>query len=295
MTPWNAYLDGRKIPLADAKVSALDRGFLFGDGVYEVTRVYDRKPFLSEAHWARLRRSLRELGIEGVDVAALERQSLELVAESAFADATLYVQVTRGPRGLRSHVFRSAVPVAAPPGAPAFPELPTTFLYVAPANAAMAAIREHGGLAITAPDLRWGRCDIKSVNLLANVLAMQSAKDAGTFEAILVNASGTMTEGSHTNAFAVVDGVVRTHPEGPRILTGVTRQFVLALARDVDLPVEERAVTGDELARATEVFVTGTTTEVSAIVRLDDRTIGDGTPGPVVRKLQAAFRSARGG
>lgn len=292
MSVWNAYLDGKKVPLAEAKVPALDRGFLFGDGVYEVARVYDRKPFLLDEHFARLRRSLRETSIEGVNESALREQVLELVAESAFSDATLYVQVTRGARGLRSHVFRAATPAVAPPGAPVFPERPTTFAYVAPANAAMAAIREDGGIAVTGPDLRWGRCDIKSINLLPNLLALQAAKDAGAFEALLLR-DGVLTEGSHTNAFAVVDGKVRTHPEGPGILTGITRQFVLGLARDAAVPIEERAVTKEELHRAEEVFVTGTTTEVSAITKFDGRTVGDGKPGPVVRKLQAAFAKAR--
>lgn len=294
MTVWNAYLNGNKVPLAEATVPALDRGFLFGDGVYEVARVYDRKPFLLEAHWTRLRRSLKEVAIEGVDVDALDAEANELVRESTFGDATIYVQVTRGARGIRAHVFRAAAPAAPLPGAPSFPDRPTTFLYVAPANPGAAAIREHGGPAMTVPDLRWGRCDIKSVNLLANVLAMQAAKDAGAFEALLVNAEGVVTEGSHSNAFVVVDGVVRTHPEGPRILTGITRQFVLSLARDVGVKVEERAVTRDDLPRAAEIFMTGTVTEVSPVTTLDGKKIGDGVPGPIVRKLQAAFEKAKG-
>ena len=293
MSTWNAYVNGKKLPLQDATVPALDRGFLFGDGVYEVARVYDRVPFLFNEHLERLRRSLRELSIEGVDIEALTKQTFELVAESQFADATLYIQATRGARSLRSHVFRNPIPALEPMGVPTFASHPTTFAYVAPANTAMTAIRQKGGTGITVPDLRWGRCDIKSLNLLANVMALQSAKDAGAFEALLMNQDGLLTEGSHTNAFAVVDGKVRTHPEGQRILTGITRQFVLGLAEKCRIAVEQRAVTKEELARASEVFVTGTTTEVSAMTRIDDRIVGDGVPGPVVRALQAAFAEAR--
>lgn len=273
-----ANINGATMPLADAKVSALDRGFLFGDAVYEVLRVYGGKPWLEEEHFSRLEQSLAAIRIGGVDVARLRRRAHETIAAGAFREAIVYVQVTRG-AAPRAHPF--------PAGA-----TPLEFLYVAEFKDPYEEARRDGAGVISRPDVRWDRCDIKSTNLLGNVLAMQEAKEAGCLEALLYLPDGTLTEGTHTSFFGVLNGALLTAPNSNAILPGITRGLVLRLAARAGVPVREQVLRKDDLGAVTELFLTGTTTEVMPIVRVDDRPVGDGKPGPVTRRLQEVYRQA---
>jgi D-alanine transaminase len=273
-----ANIDGQILPLADVKVSVLDRGFLFGDAIYEVLRVYQGRPWLEDDHFARLARSLAEVRIVGADLARLRHRMYDTIAAGNFREATVYIQVTRGVAP-RAHAF--------PPDTP-----PTEILWVSEFNDPYAEARQRGAAVALYPDIRWDRCDIKSTNLLGNVLAMQAAKEAGCVEAVLYLPDGTLLEGSHSSFFGVRDGVVRTAPNAHAILPGCTRGFVLGLAAKLGLRVEERPLNRDELGRVPELFLTGTTTEVLPVVRVDQQVIGDGEPGPVTRRLQEAYDDA---
>jgi D-alanine transaminase len=273
-----ANLDGQLLPLSEVKVSALDRGFLFGDAVYEVLRVYGGRAWLADGHFTRLGRSLREVRIEGVDVGRLRRRMEETVSAGGFQEAMVYLQVTRG-AAPRSHPFPTETP-------------PLELLWVQEYEDHHEEGRRDGSRVSLQPDIRWGRCDIKSTNLLANVLAMQAAREAGCGEALLYLPDGTLTEGSQSSLFGVMDGCLRTHPAGPHILPGVTRDFVLGLARRVGVPVREQPVRLGDLERVTELFLTGTTSEVLPVTEVDGRAVGEGGPGPITRRLQEAYRQA---
>jgi D-alanine transaminase len=271
-----ANINGVSIPLSEAKVSALDRGFLFGDAVYEVLRVYGAKPWLEEEHFRRFERSLAAVRIAGVDVARLRQRMHDTIRAGGFREAMAYLQVTRG-AAPRAHPFPANT-------------APLEFLYVQEFHDAYAAAREAGGRVITHPDIRWDRCDIKSTNLLANVLAMQAAKEAGCLEAILCLADGTLTEGTHTSFFGVLHGTVLTRPCSNAILPGITRGLVLRLAERAGVPVREQILKRDDLAEVSELFLTGTTSEVLPLVSVDGKPVGDGRPGPITRRLQEAYR-----
>jgi D-alanine transaminase len=273
-------LGGERMPLAEARVSVLDRGFLFGDGIYEVLRVYAGKPWLADDHFARLARSLEEIHIQGVDLDRLRRQMHDLIAAGPFREAVVYIQVTRGvaPRG---HAFPARIH-------------PTELMWVQEVGDSYATQRDQGVTVSLQPDLRWKRCDVKSVNLLANVLANQAAKEASSAEAILVDDAGIITEASHSSFFGVVNGVLRTTVLNPGILPGVTRKFVMGLIEKLGLPLEERSLHRDELATASELFLTGTSLEVCPVVRVDEMVVADGKPGPITRRLQEAYREVLG-
>jgi D-alanine transaminase len=264
------------MPLADVRIPALDRGFLFGDAVYEVIRVYAGRPFLFDEHIARLARSLEAIRIHGIELPRLKQRVLDTIAAGPFREATVYIQVTRG-AAPRSHPFPANVE-------------PLEFLYVQPFIDPYVETRTHGVAVITTPDLRWERCDIKSTNLLANVLAAQAAKEAGAFEAVFHLADGRLLEGTHTSLFGVLDGRLLTAPQSPGILPGITRGLILRLAREQQVPLHEHTLMLPDLARVSELFLTGTTSEVMPVVRVDRQAIGDGSPGPVTRRLQEAYR-----
>lgn len=268
-------LNGVRMPLTEARVPVLDRGYLFGDGIYEVLRVYRGKPWLEADHFGRFDRSLKAIHIHGVDLERFRRQMRETIAEGGFKEAIVYMQVTRGvsPRG---HAFPANV-------------RPTELLWVNEIGDPYVKQRETGVRVSLQPDLRWKRCDVKSVNLLGNVLANQAAKEAGAIEAVLYLPDGTLTEASHSSFFGVVDGVIRTTDEGPGILPGVTRKLTLELAERAGVGVEFRSLHRDELPRVQELFLTGTSLEVCPIVAVDDLEVAGGTPGPVTRRLQAAY------
>jgi D-alanine transaminase len=275
-----AFINGRFLPWHEATVPIEDRGFQFGDGVYEVIRTYHGRPFELDAHLNRLDRSARELSLVQPYARGQWTEWIQQgVREAGYAEAKVYLQVTRGVAP-RDHTFPSKI-------------APTVVMTIRELTPFPVKTRETGVIAKTCEDLRWGRCDIKSVNLLANVLAREEAKQAGVFEAILVK-DGLVTEGSVSNVMAVQSGTVVTAPEGPRILSGVTRTVVLELARTAGIPVREQFLSIESLYKADEVFLTGTTVEVLAVVQIDGRTIGAGRPGPVVRALASRWAAFTG-
>jgi D-alanine transaminase len=273
-----ANINGQQLPLAQATVPALDRGFLFGDAVYEVLRVYRGKPWLEEEHFRRLERSLQAVRIAGVDLERLRGRMRQTIAAGPFQEATVYIQVTRG-AAPRSHPF--------PTGA-----TPLEFLFVQEFHDPYREARQTGASVLTQPDVRWDRCDIKSTNLLGNVLAMQAAKEAGCLEALLYLQDGTLTEGTHTSFFGVLEGSVLTAPNSNAILPGITRGLLLRLVAAAGVPVREQVLKKSDLTRVSELFLTGTTSEVLPVVRVDGQAIADGRPGPITRRLQDAYAQA---
>ena len=267
------YLGGEFVPRERAAVSIDDRGFLFGDAVYEVIRVVRGRFIEPERHLRRLARSLREVGLPAPALDLLG-VAADLVRRNDLGglEATVYAQVSRG-AAPRQHAFP-------PSGTP--PTVLVTAMPFTPRTDLIAS----GVAVITLPDVRWSRCDIKSVNLLPNVLAAQRAAEAGAFEAILVR-DGVVTEATRSNVLAIVGGVLRTHPTGPLILPGVTREVVLELALEAGVPLREEELGADELFAAEEVLLTGTTADVTPVVTVDGRAVGKGRPGPVGRRLGA--------
>jgi D-alanine transaminase len=270
-----AFVNGRFLPWEEATVSIDDRGFQFGDAVYEVIRTYRGGPFELAAHLARLDRSAKELSLrQPYTKDQWKRWIQQGLSLAGYQDAKIYIQITRG-IAPREHSFPSNI-------------LPTVVMTIREFHSLAPEVRRAGVSACTWEDLRWGRCDIKSVNLLANVLAREEAKKVGVFETILVR-DGFVMEGALSNVMAVQDEVVITAPEGPRILSGVTRTVVLGLAKKDDIVIEERFIPVDLLYRADEVFLTGTTLEVLGVVQIDGKTIGAGQPGPITKTLAARW------
>jgi len=269
------YLDGRYVPRDEARVSVDDRGFLFGDGAYEVTRAIRGRLFEGARHARRLARTLRGLDIALPDdqIAALDAVALRLLRENGLEDgeAAVYLQVTRGTAVPRTHHF---------PPAGTHPTVYAAATRFVPPS----ALRERGASVVTVADVRWARCDLKTVNLLPNAMAKQRAVAAGADEALFVR-DGMLMEGSHSNAFAVLDGVLRTAPATNYILAGITRDVVLELAREAGIPVLEYPLLAAEVPLASELFMTSTTSDVLPVVRVDGRPVGDGAPGPVARRL----------
>jgi D-alanine transaminase len=271
------YFNGRFVPKEDVRISPDDRGFLFADGAYEVLRSYGGRLFRAEEHFRRMDRSLRELRIAGPDEESLRHIAGEVIRRNTLgdADAALYVQITRGV-ALRRHAFPDE-------GTP-----PTVYVSVSPFRPSRDRW-ESGVKVILVPDIRWVRCDIKSVALLPNVLASQRAKESNAEEAVFVR-DGVVTEGSHTNFCAVFDGRLVTHPRTNHILAGITRGVVRDLCGALDIPFRESPIREKELRKASELMILGTTTEIMPVVQVDNWRVGDGKPGPVTTKLQQAFR-----
>jgi D-alanine transaminase len=275
-----ACLNGELMPVDEAKIPIWDRGFLFGDAVYEMIRVYGGRCWLEAEHAARLQRGLRELEFPEVPAEALTARVRRTVAASGVREGTVYIHVTRGVAP-RRHAF------------PDPPVAPTELIVVRSYDdAATARLRQTGVKVIGYPDLRWKRCDVKSTNLLANVLANEAARRAGCHEAVLVGGDGLVTEASHSSVLWVVGGVLTGTPGGPGILPGTTRLAASRLADAIGLPVGEGRATLDELTRADEVLLMATTSEVLPVVEVDGRPVSGGVPGPVARDLQAAHRAA---
>lgn len=271
------YLDGEYLPADEARVSVEDRGFLFGDGVYEVTPAYRGSFLRLDRHLARLARGIRELRIPLRDP-GLEEVHRELLARNGLEDepmSIVYLQVTRGV-ATRTHHF--------PPPA----TRPTVFAYARAFERADPAEWLEGYGAITYPDRRWSRADLKTLQLLPAVMAQEAARDAGEKDAILVR-EGIALEGSHNNLFFVFDGALRTHPTSNQILPGITRELVLEIARESGVEVEERPTPVEDVVEATEIFFTGTTTEIRPTVRVNGHPVGTGRVGPVTRSLYEAF------
>jgi D-alanine transaminase len=270
------YVNGSFVPRPDARVSVEDRGFVFGDGVYEVLRAINGRLFAAGFHNDRLRRSL-----DGIRISLSKDDSPERFAEIGkqllkdngllAGEATVYMQVTRGAT-TRVHNF--------PP-----PEVqPTVYISVSRFKP-YSELAQTGASVISHPDLRWGRCDLKTLNLLPNVLASQAAKERGAFEAMLIR-DDVVTEGAKTNFFGVVDGSLRTHPCDTHILPGITRSVLRDLAHDVGIELDETPIRAAEIPKLSELFLTGTTTDVMPVVTLDSKAVGGGKPGELTRRLQ---------
>lgn len=273
------YLNGEYLPLAAARVSPLDRAFLFADSVYEVLPAFAGRMFRFEQHFDRLERSLREIRIAAPHSHAQWRQILdELIARNGGGDMYIYAQVTRGMELGRNHAFPAA-------------STPTVFAMASPLPQFTAEQRERGLSAITVEDFRWGRCDIKSTALLANVLMKQQAAESGANEALIVR-DGAVLEGASTSVLAIVDGALISPPDGHSILPGTTRDVAIELAKDV-LPVARRRLDVKELFAASEVWIAAATRDVLPVCRIDGRTIGSGVPGPWWQQFAQAFIDLR--
>jgi D-alanine transaminase len=276
------YLNGQYLPLAGATVSPLDRGFLFGDAVYEVVPVYGGRPFRFREHFDRLARSLSAIRMAPpLAHEAWAAVCAELIArnEVASRDLYLYVQVSRGAEFGRTHAWPDGLS-------------PTLFAYVNLLEPVSAELLEQGVKAVTAEDIRWARCDIKSTSLLANVLLKRLAVDAGAFETILLG-DGLLREGSSTTVHVVRAGLVETPPNSRRILPGTTRDVVTELCERIGLPAVVRDITATELRAAAEIWLSFSTRGILPVTRLDDAPVGDGRPGPAFRKLHQAFLAYR--
>jgi D-alanine transaminase len=271
------YLNGEFLPRSEAKLSVDERGFFFGDGVYEVTRAIEGRLFESARHMKRLARGLSELRLTpAVTFDEIEAISLELLERNDIlkGEGTVYLQITRG-AAPRTHHFP-------PSSTPCTVFLSAQRFTVAPEK------RANGVAVVTYPDIRWSRCDLKTVNLLAAVMAKQHAVDHDVFEAVFVRESA-ITEGSHTNVFGVIDGELRTYPASYLILGGVTRDVVLELARELGIPVNETPFHLHDIPRLQELFLTGTTTDVMPVVSIEGVVVGDGAPGKVTMALYDAL------
>jgi D-alanine transaminase len=274
-----AYVNGRYLPHGQAGVHIEDRALQFGDGIYEVLNILDSQPTDEEPHLDRMERSLRELGIAmPMGRAALKLLVREMIARNRMANCFLYLQVTRGA------VKRDHVPPADGPR-------PTLIMTMRGQDAAGLAQRLEKGIAVsTQPDIRWGRCDIKTVNLLPNLLAKQAAKKAGAFEAWLVDDNGFVTEGASTTAW-IVDGAgtLITRDLTNAILPGVTRQIMLQAAHETQMKVEERKFTVAEARSAREAFLSSATGAAVPVVAIDGHKIGDGAPGPLTKRIRDLY------
>jgi D-alanine transaminase len=270
------HLNGEYLPLDQACVPVMDRGFLFGDGVYEVIPVYDRQPFRLADHLRRLGQSLAGIRLDNPHSDA-EWEALigSMIRQSPWEDIGLYLQVTRGP-GPRDHAFPAQMQ-------------PTVFLMPLAMSAPDPVHIEQGVAAITAPDNRWLRCDLKTTSLLANVLLRQLSVDAECAETILLR-DGWLTEGSASSVFIVKEGVILTPPETNLMLPGITYEVMLELAKNHGMANEVRPVSEAELRSADEVWITSSTKEVLAVTQLDGRPVGDGKPGPVFKRMLEAYR-----
>lgn len=269
------YLNGSLVPHEQATISPFDRGFLFSDGIYEVIRYYPSCGFFQkEGHLRRLLYGAEQLRIHGVDGTEIQRVIDELLHknEQTGAEAIAYIQVTRGSYYPRQHFF--------PPSA----TRPTLFITTSPFKPHGDEI-EKGVRVLLEDDIRWSRCDIKTIALIPNVLSRQNAVDAGACETLWAR-NGFITEGTHTNFCAVKDGTLITPPRSNHILSGITRQVVLDLCRQKRIAFSEKDIDRNEIPSLAECMIIGTTTEVTPVVKINDQTIGDGHPGAVTRILQ---------
>jgi D-alanine transaminase len=271
-----AYLNGEFLPLDKAQVSVLDRGFIFGDGVYEVIPVYSRRPFRLPEHLARLQHSLDAIRLANpMADAEWTRLIQELVGRHAGEDQSVYLQVTRGV-AKRDHAFPKE-------------SKPTVFMMSGPLVTPSKDLVDNGVPCITASDFRWLKCDVKSISLLGNCLLRQSAADAGAVEVVLFR-DGFLTEASASNVFVIRDGRLLAPPKNHLILPGITYDVVLELAQACGIPIELREVSEQEVRSADEIWVTSSTKEVLAVTTLDGKTVGSGKPGEVFKVVHQEYQ-----
>jgi D-alanine transaminase len=272
----NVYLNGDYLIAEKAKVSVFDRGFLLGDGVYEVIPAYNGVCFELTAHLQRLQNSLDGIRMKNPHTVTEWKTIIaELVKQNGGGDQSVYLQVTRGVAP-RDHVFPQGVE-------------PTAFVMSNPLQAVPEAYLSQGISVITLPDIRWQKCDVKAVTLLPNSLLKQQALEAGAQEALLVR-EGYVTEGAASNAYVIKNGTIYTAPKSEKILPGITRDVVINLAKDNALPLVERMVSESELKDADELWVSSSTKEVLPITTLNGESVGDGVPGPVWTKMHALYQ-----
>ena len=273
------YLNGKFLPIDEAQISVLDRGFIYGDGVYELVPVYRRQPYRLPQHLARLQRSL-----DGIRLANPHRDSEweaiihDLITRQPFDDQGVYVQVTRG-AAKRDHAFPSDA-------------VPTVFMMSNPLPVLSREQIESGVAAVTAVDERWLRCDLKTISLLGNVLARQFAVDHGAVETVMFR-NGYLTEASASNVLIVKNGTIIAPPQDNLILPGITYDATLELAREGGLPLEIRPVTRAEALAADEMWLSSSTKEVLAVTRLDGKPFAGGKPGPVYRQMYRLFQASK--
>jgi D-alanine transaminase len=273
--PEIAYVNGQFLPLADATVPVEDRGYQFADAVYEVLRTYGGRLFALDEHLGRLWRSLDAIELKhDLTRAALRDVIQEAVRQAEFPESLVYLQISRGVA--KRH---RGVPATVKP----------TVVLTVRALPDSTALRQRGITCVTVPDQRWGRCDIKSVALLANVLAYQTARRAGADDAIFVEADGTVNEATAGNVFLLTGEALVTPTPGPKLLGGITREKLLLAAKGAGIPVVERRVTKADLFAATEMFLSSTTAEVVPVRAVDGRPVGDGRPGPLAARVYAEF------
>lgn len=269
---WN----GKEMPLSDVKVSVLDRGFMFGDAVYEVVRIYNGRFFHVQDHLDRLAKSLASLNINGVNMDAVRQRLESTLAHSDVLEGLAYLQITRG-EAQRTHRYPREY-------------RPNILMYVDHFDDPYATTRSTGISAVTHRDIRWARNDIKATSLIANCMAAQYAYEHGCQEVVFINAEGYVTEGSHTSIFAVKDGKLLVAPASPNVLPGITKKLVLELAASGNIPIADAKIKQSDLAGLDEMFIAGTPEEVIAVIKVDDQPIGNGSCGHIVQRLQKEFR-----
>ena len=272
----DVFLNGKFLPANQAQVSVFDRGFLLGDGVYEVIPVYAGQCFRLTGHLERLQTSLDGVRMQN-PYSALEWQTMieQLIERNGGGDQSVYLQVTRGVAP-RDHVFPTGV-------------TPTAFAMSNPLPPVPEKYKKQGVAVITMPDIRWQNCNIKAITLLPNSLLKQKAQDQGAFEAFLIR-DGFLTEGAASNAYAVIDGTIYTAPKDEKVLPGITREVVLELAHEAGIPFSEQAVSEAQLKQASELWVSSSTKEVLPVTLLDGEPVGTGLPGPLWQQIDALYQ-----
>lgn len=270
------YLNGQFLPIEDAYVPVLDRGFIFGDGVYEVIPVYSKHPFRLHEHLTRLNQSLASLRLENPHpLPVWEKLIMALIEQNTAEDQSIYLQVTRG-EAPRDHAFPKN-------------SIPTVFMMSNPLVVSTSAQAAQGVSAISTKDIRWDRCDIKAIALLPNVLLRQMAVDVGAVETVLFR-DGILTEGAASNIFAVENGVILAPPKDNHMLPGITYDVVLEIAEANQIPVEIGYFEEARIRKADELWITSSTKEILAIVTLDDQPIGNGKPGPLFHRMYQYYQ-----
>lgn len=272
------YLNGEFLAPELATVSVMDRGFLFGDGVYEVIPAYGGRPFRLDGHLQRLRNSLQAIRVrEPMSDVQWRAMLEELLRRNPGEDQSIYLQITRGVMAKRDHAFDDSL-------------VPTVFAMVSPIAPPDPAIAREGVRAVTLNDIRWQSCHIKAITLLPNVLLRQEAIDSGAVEAILIK-DGHATEGAASNLFIVRNGVLITPPKGPYLLPGITRDLILELAARHAVPCREAGIRTEDLANADEIWLTSSTKEILPVTTLDGKPVADGRPGALYRRMSELYRA----
>lgn len=272
----DVFLNGEFLAADQAKVSVFDRGFLLGDGVYEVIPVYAGQCFQLIGHLKRLQVSLDGVRMKNpYSITDWKTMIEQLIERNGGGDQSLYLQVTRGVAP-RDHVFPEGV-------------TPTAFAMSNPLQAVPEKYKKAGIAVITLPDIRWQNCNIKAITLLPNSLLKQQAQDAGAQEALLIK-DGYLTEGAASNAYAVIDGTIYTAPKDKKVLPGITREVVIKLATQANIPLIEQAVSASELKQADEVWISSSTKEVLPVTKLDGEAVGDGVPGLIWQKMDVLYQ-----